>query len=137
MNEENKNGMSIFNGPLPTDAPQVEEQVEETQEQVEEVPEQVVEESVEDEKAPLEVDEQNTLESLDEVKVSGTATEEEIIVDATKPAEEVLDEEEIVKDVKEETEKSKRGLFFIFFILAIVVVFLYFLPQILKSTGVI
>ncbi len=66
-----------------------------------------------------------------EVVTSGTATEEEIVVDATKPMNEVLDEDEIKKDVREEKEKTKSGVLFIIVIIAIIVAFILVLPKLL------
>ena len=72
----------------------------------------------------------------DEVVTSGTATEEQIVVDAVKPENEVLDEEEIKKDVKEEKVKSKNSVLFIAVVILILVAFIIALPFIIKALGI-
>ena len=69
----------------------------------------------------------------DEVLTSGTATEEQIVVDAVRPENEVLDEEEIKKDVKEEKVKSKNNVLFIAVVIIILIAFIVALPFIIKA----
>jgi len=70
-----------------------------------------------------------------EVKLSGTATEEEIQIDATKPKEEVLDEYEIKMDVIAEKKRNRRNWIFILIVVFIIVAFIFAMPYIIKRIG--
>ena len=70
-----------------------------------------------------------------EVKFSGTATEEEIQIDATKPKEEVLDEYEIKMDVIAEKKRNRRNWIFILIVVFIIVAFIFAMPYIIKRIG--
>lgn len=77
----------------------------------------------------------NVVEPVNEVKTSGTATEEEINIDATKEKTEVIDEFTVSQDVEVEKAKFKRNWTFIFIIVIIIVLFIIFLPTIIKKIG--
>lgn len=84
------------------------------------------------------VQEQNSTEAqpaVTEVKVSGTASEEEILRDATKPPVEVLDEFEIKKSVTDENTKYKKNTMYIVIIFALIIAFIIAMPYIIKMIG--
>ena len=72
---------------------------------------------------------------VNEVKTSGTATEEEINIDASKPATEILDEYAINKDVKDQEKKFKKNWNFIIFIVILIIAFIILLPILIKKRG--
>ena len=74
-------------------------------------------------------------EVVDEVKTSGTTTEEELIIDASKPETEILDEYEIKKDLAQEQKKYKRNITFIIIVILFIVLFIVFMPYIVKKIG--
>lgn len=131
---ENNNGLDIFNGPLPTSeegkkiAQEMEQKKEENNvyEEINEVP--IVE-------STNNVEASETIPVEEQVITSGTATEEEIEIDATKVPDEVLDEEEIKKDVKEENERTSKNIWFIIITIGIIAAFIAFLPYIIKTMG--
>lgn len=131
---ENNNGLDIFNGPLPTSeegkkiAQEMEQKKEENNvyEETNEVP--IVE-------STNNVEASETIPVEEQVITSGTATEEEIEIDATKVPDEVLDEEEIKKDVKEENERTSKNIWFIIITIGIIAAFIAFLPYIIKTMG--
>lgn len=72
---------------------------------------------------------------VNEIKTSGTATEEEIIIDASKPTAEVLDEYEIKRDVLQEEKKYKKNLTFIIIVIVLIIAFIVLMPFIVKKIG--
>lgn len=67
-----------------------------------------------------------------QVVTSGTATEEEIIIDASTPEAEVLDEYEIKKDVADEEKRFKHNIIFIGIVVLLIIIFIILMPYIVK-----
>lgn len=70
-----------------------------------------------------------------EIKTSGTATEAEIEIDASKSEVEVLDEYEIKKDIDDSNKKFKRNWIFIGIFFAILFIAIFFFRYIIKIIG--
>lgn len=73
--------------------------------------------------------------NFDNIKTSGTATEDEINIDASKPTTEILDEYEIKRDIMQEQKRYKKNIFFIVAIILVIIVFIIFMPYIVKRIG--
>lgn len=73
--------------------------------------------------------------NINDIKTSGTATEDEINIDVSKPTAEILDEYEIKRDIMEEQKKYKKNLFFIVVIILLIILFIIFMPYIVKRIG--
>ncbi len=71
-----------------------------------------------------------------DVVTSGTATEEEIEIDASKPNVEVLDEYAINKDVEESKSKNKKNWTFIILFFAILFIAVFAFKYIIKYIGI-
>lgn len=103
--------------------------------------EQVIESTVTDEaiatteNVPSEEQVEDIKVETNEVKTSGTTTEEELVIDATKARSEVLDEFEIKMDVINEEKRYKKNLTFIIIVLLLIVAFIFLMPLIVKKIG--
>lgn len=73
--------------------------------------------------------------NLNDIKTSGTATEDEINIDASKPTAEILDEYEIKRDIMQEQKKYKKNIFFIVVIVLLTILFIILMPYIVKRIG--
>lgn len=73
--------------------------------------------------------------NLNDIKTSGTATEDEINIDASKPTVEILDEYEIKRDVLQEQKRYKKNVAFIVVIVLLIILFIIFMPYIVKRIG--
>ena len=80
-----------------------------------------------------EISEAKPEEKKSEVITSGTATEEEIIIDASKPKAELLDEYEIKKDVSNEQKRFKKNIIFIVVVVILIILFIFLMPLIAKQ----
>lgn len=69
------------------------------------------------------------------IKTSGTATEEEIIIDATKGTAEVLDEYAITMDAAAEKAKNKKNDIFIGVVFGVIILFIILLRVIIGVIG--
>lgn len=69
------------------------------------------------------------------IKTSGTATEEEIIIDATKGTAEVLDEYAITMDAAAEKAKNKKNDIFIAVVFGVIILFIILLRVIIGIVG--
>lgn len=69
------------------------------------------------------------------IKTSGTATEEEIIIDATKGTAEVLDEYAITMDAAAEKAKEKKNNIFIGVVFGVIILFIILLRVIIGIVG--
>jgi hypothetical protein len=69
------------------------------------------------------------------IKTSGTATEEEIIIDATKGTAEVLDEYAITMDAAAEKAKNKKNDIFIAVVFGVIILFIVLLRVIIRIVG--
>ena len=69
------------------------------------------------------------------IKTSGTATEEEIIIDATKGTAEVLDEYAITMDAAAEKAKNKKNDVFIGVVFGVIILFIILLRVIIGIVG--
>lgn len=93
-----------------------------------------------DSSAGLEVEKEEQKEespaiTASEIKTSGTATEEEIIVDATTQSAELLDEYAIKMDAATAKKQEKKNLIFIILIFLIFFIFIFFLRPLIKFIG--
>ncbi len=69
------------------------------------------------------------------IKTSGTATEEEIVIDATKGTAEVLDEYAITMDAAAEKAKEKKNNIFIGVVFGVIILFIILLRVIIRIVG--
>ncbi len=69
------------------------------------------------------------------IKTSGTATEEELIIDATKGTAEVLDEYAITMDAAAEKAKDKKNNIFIGVVFGVIILFIVLLRVIIGIVG--
>lgn len=72
----------------------------------------------------------------DDVITSGTASEEEISIDASKEKVEVLDEYEISKDASDAKKADKKRVAFIVIIFLILFAFIFFMRPLIKWIGI-
>lgn len=79
--------------------------------------------------------EQGASEETD-IKTSGTATEDELIIDASKPSVEVIDEYVIKKDLANEKNKEKHNTMFVIIFFLFIIGFIIALPFIKKMIGI-
>lgn len=70
-----------------------------------------------------------------EIKVSGTVSEEDINKVVSAPTVEVLDEYEIKKSASDEDARYKKNTMFIILIFALIIAFIIAMPYILKMIG--
>lgn len=69
------------------------------------------------------------------IKTSGTATEEELVIDASKEAPEVLDEYAITMDAAAEKKKQKSNNVFIGIVFGVIIIFIILLRVIISIIG--
>ena len=75
------------------------------------------------------------VEPKQDIKVSGTASEEEINSALNAKPVELLDEDEMKKAVSEEKNKTKKNTVFIVIIFALIIIFVFLMPYIIKMIG--
>lgn len=103
------------------------------------IPETIIPVAV-DNAAGLIIKETETVAPLEEkeievVQTSGTVTEEELVIDASKSSAEVLDEFSISMDAAAEKAKNKKDNIFIAIVFGIIIVFIIFLKVITLFIG--
>lgn len=103
------------------------------------IPETIIPVAV-DNAAGLIIKETETVAPVEEKKIevvqtSGTATEEELVIDASKSSAEVLDEFSISMDAAAEKAKNKKDNIFIAIVFGIIIVFIIFLKVITLFIG--
>lgn len=69
------------------------------------------------------------------IRTSGTATEEEIVIDASKQTAEVLDEFAITMDANAEKARNKKNNIFIGVVFGVIILFILFLKVIINIVG--
>ena len=86
----------------------------------------------------VEVEEEEKAPTItaDNIKTSGTATAEEIEIDATTQSAELLDEYAIKMDAATAKKQEKRNIIFIVVVFAILFLFVLFLRPLIKMVGI-
>ncbi len=86
--------------------------------------------------AKVEEEEKAPTITADNIKTSGTATAEEIEIDATTQSAELLDEYAIKMDAATAKKQEKRNIIFIVVVFAILFLFVLFLRPLIKMIGI-